>query len=112
MSKALKMLNTAKSVSDRAEAYAPRIKESLKLKIIRPLKERIAVIDDKIFDLSNFALDTDLNRGQKQMSKEDCEKRFEEIIELSYEKDMLEMELESKQETFDDLFGEESDSED
>ena len=41
------------------------------------------------------------------MTKEDCEKRFEEIIELTYAKDMLELELESKTECFNDLFTEE-----
>lgn len=103
--KALTLLRTNKTVNERAEKYTERIRKSLSLKIIDSLKEKIEKIDDKIFDLENFSLETNLNKGMKQLTKEDCEARFEEIIDLSFNKKVLELELAAKQEAFDAYFG-------
>lgn len=111
VNKALELLKKAKSVDERAGKYAERIATSLKIKMILPLQEKVEAMEDKIFDLENFSLDTNLNKGQKTMTKDDCEKRFEEIINLKYEKGMLELELEAKKEAFEDLFGTEAESE-
>lgn len=103
--KALDLLKTNKTVAERAEKYVSRIGESLKIKMIVPLKEQIAKIEDEIFDLENFSLDTNLNKGLKQMTKEDCEQRFETIIQKTFEKEILELELRTKTEKFEELFG-------
>lgn len=102
--KAVSLMKKSKSASERATTYATRIKESLKTNIITKLTEQIASIDDKIFDLENFDLSTDLNAGKSEMTKKECEKRFAEIIELNFQKELLEAELKSKQATFDSLF--------
>lgn len=104
MSKAQQLLSSVKPVNERAEKYAERIKKSLSIKIIDGLQERIEKLDDKIFDLENFSLETDLNKGMKQLTKEDCEKRFEQIIELKFEKFLLDRELLVKKSAFDELF--------
>ena len=106
MSKALDLLKQAKSVEQRADKYSVRIKTSLEIEMIQPLKEKIEKIEDKIFDLENFSLDTNLNKGQKLMTKEDYEDRFREIINLSYEKEMVSLELKAKEKAFNNLFGE------
>ena len=104
--KALSFLKKSKTVKARAEQYAPRISQSLKIKMLVPLEEEINKITDKIFDLEDFSLSTDHNKGQQRMTIEDCQARFEEIINLTYRKEALILELEVKQEAFDNLFGE------
>jgi len=106
--KAFKMLSTIKSVKERAEKYTERIKKSIQLDVLNSLEEKIEKTEDKIFDLSNFALETDRNKDMKQLSKEDCENRFKSIINLKYEKALLELELKVKKEAFENLFGAES----
>lgn len=103
-SKAHKLLASVKSVTERADKYADRIKKSLSISIIDNLQERIEKIDDKIFDLENFALETNLNKGMVQLTKEDCEKRFAQIIELKFEQSLLQAELNAKKAAFDELF--------
>lgn len=103
---ALELLKTNKSVNIKADKYAPRIKESLRIKTILPLKEEIEAIEDQIFDLEDFSLDTDLNKGQKKLTKGECEDRFNQIIHLKYNKAILELEYKIKKESFDSLFGE------
>lgn len=106
MSKALDLLQQSKSIKERAVKYAQRIAKSLELSLINTLEEEIEKMEDKIFDLENFTLDTNLNKGVKEMTKEDCETRFKEIIELNYKIDLKKAELASKKKSFDSLFGE------
>lgn len=103
-SKAHTLLASMKSVAERADKYADRIKKSLSISIIDNLQERIEKIDDKIFDLENFALETNLNKGMVQLTKEDCEKRFASIIDLKFEQSLLQAELDAKKVAFDELF--------
>lgn len=103
-SRAHELLATVKSIGERAATYAERIKKSLQLSMILPLEEEIEGIDDEIFDLESFTLETDLNKGMKQLTKEDCEERFSKIIELRYKKKLKVLELEVKREAFEDLF--------
>lgn len=102
--KAHTLLLKAKSVAERADTYATRIKTSLERTMLVPLQEKIDKIDDEIFDLENFALDTKLNKGMKMMTKEDCEARFESIINKKHAQTILQLELDNKQKEFDKLF--------
>lgn len=104
--KAVALMKKAKTAADRADTYGPRIKSSIEKTVIFPLEEKVAGIDDKIYELENFNLSTDLNAGKKEMSKTACEKRFVEIMDLKYEKRLLNIELEVKKEAFVELFGE------
>ena len=74
-------------------------------KLIVSLQEDIESIDDKIFDLTDFSLKTDVNKGLKKLTKEDCQTIFEEVIKLEVEKQMLTLELKLKTEAFENLFG-------
>ena len=102
--KAFALLLSNKSVAERATKYVDRIKKSLELKIINTLEEEIETMEDQVFDLENFNLDTNLNKGQKEMTKEDCESRFESIINLRYKIDLKKAELKSKKAAFNALF--------
>lgn len=106
MSKALELLKSNKSVKERAEAYAISVKRSIQKNVIDELISKQEKINDELFELSNFTLDTNLNQGLKQMTKEDCEKRFTQIIELEFELKLITIELEAKQATFDKYFKE------
>jgi 5,10-methylene-tetrahydrofolate dehydrogenase/methenyl tetrahydrofolate cyclohydrolase len=101
---ALKMMKTNTTVKVRAEKYATAIKRNLQADIIDVLVKRQEQIDSDIFDLQNFNLDTDVNAGQKAMTKEDCQDRFAKIIQLEYEMKIVELELKVKQESFDKYF--------
>lgn len=103
--KAFTLLSARKSTESRAAQYAERVADSILLTKINHLKEAIGKIDDKIFDLENFSLETDINAGFKQISKEDIENRFSQLIDLHYEKDLIQAELDSKAKAFELYFG-------
>jgi hypothetical protein len=102
--KALSLLQKSKTVKERAEKYASRIAQSIKVDKIVPLEEEIEKIDDKIFDLQDFSLQTDLNKGLKRLTKEDCEERFAKIIDLQVEKTVLSLKLKATQDAYAELF--------
>lgn len=106
MNKITNLLKNSKSVSDRAEKYGERIATSLKIKILNTLEEKIEKIDDEIFDLENISLDVNINKGQKAFTKEEIEERFEKIINLNFERDVLQAELDSKKKAYDNYFSE------
>lgn len=101
---ALKLLKKNRTTEERAEKYVERIKNSLNIRIITNLTERIEKIADDIYDLENFNLSTDLNKGEIQLTKEECEDRFIQIIDLNYTKKLLELELKAKKEIFTHYF--------
>jgi hypothetical protein len=106
MSKALELLGKSKTVRERADSYVVSMKRNLQKKILDTLQDKIDAIKDKNFDLENFTLDTNLNAGVRQMSKEDCESRFEQLINNQFELQLLEAELKVKQEAFNQYFNE------
>jgi hypothetical protein len=107
--KALNLMKSSTSTDDRADSYVVTIKRNLQKKIIDTLLEQIEKIEDKKRDLQEFAMEADANRGIIALTREQCEKRFEQIIDLNYELDLVRAELKSKQASFDYFFGEEVD---
>ncbi len=102
--KALELLKTNKTVIERAENYAIAVKRSLQRDIIDKLVEEKEKLDEELFELTNFTLNTNLNQGLKMMTKDDCEARFKRIIEVEYELELTNRELEIKQKSFDKYF--------
>lgn len=98
------LLTSSKTVSDRAEQYAERIAKTLNLEFIENPKEEIAKLQDKIFDLEDFSLDTDKNKGQERLTKEDCEERFRLLFQTKKRVKLLELELKIFQEIYNDYF--------
>jgi TolA-binding protein len=102
--KAITLLKTNKSVSERAERFAEGIRKELEYDMILSLEKKLDSMDDKIFELEDFSLNTDLNKGMRRMTQEECKGRFKDIINLNYEKKLLQLELNAKREAFEALF--------
>jgi hypothetical protein len=105
--KALRMLENTKSVSERASTYFTSIKRDLYDEVIKDKERAIEIKEDKIFDLSDFNLSTDYNKGMQRMTKEECKNRFIQILNLKAEIALQKLELQTYKEEFVDLFGEE-----
>jgi hypothetical protein len=102
--KALEMLKKSKSVSERAEAFIGGIQRDIRDEKITTLERKIEKLKEKEFELSDFALETDANRGMRRMTQDDCKNRFSELMETKYEIKMLELELKLKTEIYSELF--------
>ena len=108
MSKAKDLLKKNTSVEVRAEEFVVSLKRDLLRDIVEPLEVKIEKINDKIFDLKDdFSVTTDINKGRAAITREGAKARFTEIIELEYEKTLLERELEIKKASYDSYFLEE-----
>lgn len=103
-SKALELLKTNKSVSERAENYIISVKRNLQRDVIDALVQKKEAMEDELFELTNFSLETDVNRGFQAMTKESVEARFKKVIDLEYRLKLVELELKTKQESFDKYF--------
>ena len=102
---ALDLLSKGVSTKDRATKYVERVSKSIELNLINRMEEGINKMEDEIFELKNFDLETDVNSGKKEMTKEEIEKRFLRIIELEVAMDLKRLELESTKDSFNKLFG-------
>lgn len=107
MSKAKDLLKKNTSVEVRAEEFVVSLKRDLLRDIVEPLEVKIEKINDKIFDLKDFSVITDFNKGRAAITREGAKARFTEIIELEYEKTLLERELKIKKASYDSYFSEE-----
>ena len=106
--KALDLLKSNKSVSERAENYAVAVKRNIQRDVIDTLTAKKESIEDELFELTNFNLETNMNAGQQAMTKEAVENRFKRIIDLEYRLKLTEVELTTKQGSFDKYFGDAS----
>jgi hypothetical protein len=102
--KALELLKTNKSVSERAENYIVSVKRNIQRDVIDALIQKKESMEDELFELTNFQLETDANRGFQAMTKETVEARFKKVIDLEYKLKLVELELKTKQESFDKYF--------
>jgi hypothetical protein len=102
--KALELLKTNTGVAERADNYVSSIKRNIQRDVIDALTSKKEKIDDELFELKNFSLETDANRGVIEMKREDIEKRFRKIIDLEYELKLVSLELTAKQESFERYF--------
>lgn len=105
MSKALTLLKSNKSVKERADKYSTSIQRDIQQEVLDVLSKKKEKMEDQLFDLENFNLETNLNSGHKQMTQEDCKERFKKIIDLKYQTKLVEYELEIKQKAFNEYFG-------
>lgn len=108
--KALKLLKSNKTVAERADTFVVSIKRDIQREVIDKLTADKEKLDDEIFELGNFTLDTDHNKGLKTMSKDDCKTRFMRLIQAKYELKLVTLELKEKQAIFDEYFSDETTS--
>jgi D-Tyr-tRNAtyr deacylase len=104
MSKALNLLQSNKTLAQRASEVIERIKKDTELTYVDTLQRKRDNLSDQIADLSNFSLETNLNRGQMALSIEESKARFTTIMELEYELKLTEQELKVKTGIFNDYF--------
>lgn len=102
--KALDLLKSNKTVSERAENYIVSVKRNIQRDVIDAITAKKEAMEDELFELTNFNLETDVNRGYQQMTKEAVEQRFKKIIDLEYKLKLIALELTAKQESFDKYF--------
>jgi hypothetical protein len=102
--KALDLLKSNKSVSERAENYIISVKRNLQRDIIDALVQKKEAMEDELFELTNFTLETNVNNGVQAMTKETIEARFKKVIDLEYKLKLTNLELATKQESFDKYF--------
>ena len=102
--KALDLLKSNKSVSERAENYIISVKRNLQRDVIDALVQKKEAMEDELFELTNFTLETNVNNGIQAMTKETIEARFKKVIDLEYKLKLTNLELATKQESFDKYF--------
>ena len=103
--KALELLKNNKTVKERAENYIVSVKRNIQRDVIDALVQKKEQMEDELFELTNFSLEMDANRGFEAMTKERVEDRFKRVIDLEYKLKLTNLELMTKQETFDKYFG-------
>lgn len=104
MNKALTLLKSNKSVSERAEAYVKSIARDIQKNKIDVLVSKKEHLEDEIFELENFTLNTDRNANLRAMTKDECQERFERLIDAQYELKLLALELEVKEAAYANYF--------
>ena len=102
--KALDLLKSNKSVSERSENYIISVKRNIQRDIIDALVQKKESMEDELFELTNFTLETNVNNGVQAMTKETIEARFKKVIDLEYKLKLTNLELATKQESFDKYF--------
>ena len=102
--KALDLLKSNKSVSERAENYIISVKRNIQRDVIDALVQKKEAMEDELFELTNFTLETNVNNGVQAMTKETIEARFKKVIDLEYKLKLTNLELVTKQESFDKYF--------
>ena len=114
--KALNLLQRSKRTAEKAESYISRIARDMKRSKIEDLEDQISKIKDKIFDLENFNLSTNVNKGEVAATREQVLSNFNQIFELQMEMKIMEEQLALNEEIYKDYFenaveGVEADSE-
>jgi hypothetical protein len=102
--KVLQMLSKGTTLSEKAKNIAENAKETLQKEILDELKAKIRKNENQTFDLENMPLETDANRNIQALSRDEIESNLGKIINLKFEKKILELELFEKQKAFDELF--------
>jgi hypothetical protein len=101
---ALQLMEKNRSVKDRASAYFESVRRDIQRDVIDTLVAKKEKLEDELFELTNFVLDTNINAGLRTMTKEECKSRFEKIINTEFELEILSLELSSKKASFDKYF--------
>ena len=104
MSKALKLLNNSSSTEARAERYIGRITTHFTNDLDRR-KEKIEVMKDQVAELERMDLQTDVNSGRNEMTKEQIQQRFQGIFDLKVDIELAERELDVRIKAFAEYFG-------
>lgn len=106
--KALELLKNSKTVAERAESFVKTAKRTVEREVIDTIQDRVEKLQQRLFDLKDFTLDTNLNKGMVRMTSEECSTRFKDIIQTEFELALAQQEAKIKQASFDDLFNDDA----
>lgn len=95
--KANQLLTSVKSIEERASKFEASIKRDIQKSILDPIQDTIEKKENELYDLEDFS-------GIEKTTREQCQEKFEKIIEIEFDITCLKAELQKKQETFDKYF--------
>lgn len=104
VTKALKIMRRAQSVEKRADKFSVTIARNLQKELIDTLIDQKEKLEDEIESILDFSLETNLNAGLKQITREEAEKRFKLAIEKGYQLKLLKVELKVKTKLYNKYF--------
>lgn len=104
--KAQTLLAKSQTVAQRAESFVTTIKRNIQKDVLDVLTSKREKLEDELFELQDFTLETNLNSGKAAMARESVQKSFERMIEIEYEKELLDAEIASKTKAFNLYFEE------
>ena len=104
--KALEILKKYPSVEERAAIVITSLQRNILKNVIDPVRNKVERLEEEIADLLNFSLETNINKGHAGTSREECQKRFEAVIEKEYLLELAKKELEIKEKSFAKYFSE------
>lgn len=107
--KAKELLLNSTSSEVLATQYASSSKDYVQDEVIRPLEIKVKNLEEKLFDLNQFHLETDKNKGIEAITIADCKNRFKNIVETEVELSLVKIELEQYKKAYGKYFGEEED---
>ncbi len=102
---ALSLLRKSKSTEERAEAFYNGIARDLKIDLIDDLTRKREKLEEEKFELEDFTLSTDQNAGQRKMTQEECKAKFARLIQIDYEIEILDLEIQVKSAAYEKYFG-------
>lgn len=105
--KALEIMRKAQSVEARADKFSVTIARNIQKDVIDVLITQKEKLEDEIDSILDFSLETNINRGLKQITREEAEQRFKLAIEKGYELRLVKMELKVKTKLFNKYFKDE-----
>ena len=88
---ALELMEMVKPIKDRAAKFNSSIARNIKKTLLDTIQEEKEAIEDRIYELETFTLDTNVNSGHQGMTREECEERFKELIKKHYELKLLDL---------------------
>ena len=107
--KALNLLKKSKRTSERAKSYMETLGRNMKRNHIEGLEDQIRGLQEKVFDLETFNLNTNVNSGKVAMTREQVESNFNLIFNLQQEIKILEETLALNVEIYNEYFSTEVD---
>lgn len=99
-------MRTSQTVEARASEYFSSIKRNIQINVLDALTSKIEALNDRKFELSDFTLKADVNTMMIPLTRQECEARFVQLIDIDFKKELLEVELKAKQKAFDSYFSE------
>ena len=107
--KALNLLKRSKRTNERANSYMETLGRNMKRTHIEGVEDQIRSLQEKVFDLETFNLNTNVNSGKVAMTREQVENNFNRIFELQQEIKILQETLALNVEIYNEYFSNEVD---